>query len=111
MARILEYLKSAVHDFALQIWCERWKEVPMPSHPVYTSDLAETDRTHLTNFANQLLSEMKSAEGRLRAGLEGEDPYAGGSVIKLMVIGMTLFHGTTPRRLYRARGALLRSPS
>jgi hypothetical protein len=57
MARILEYLKSAVHDFVLQIWCERWKEVPMPSHPVYTSDLAKltalTLQTLLTNYCQR----------------------------------------------------------
>lgn len=56
----------------------------MSSHPLYLSDLPKNSRVHLEKIIKRLLQDFTQSEVRLRSYLEGEDPYACGSVVKLI---------------------------
>jgi hypothetical protein len=57
----------------------------MPSYPMYLSDLAEADRTHIKNCIKNVLRWLRASGGRLRSyELEEADELRQSSVFKVI---------------------------
>lgn len=56
----------------------------MPKYSILISEVPEHNREHLAKCANMRRRSLRCCEGRLGSYVAGADPYASGSVFKLL---------------------------